>query len=369
MPYYNPKMIDFNHATMRIEPVKEVGSALYDIYQNNVANKQNQMKIDEINRHNMEAERIDNDRLNEAINNNKRTFEFNQNKFNVDNDQWQKDYNLRSRQLAESAELRKRQQEINELYKNSLLQNKQDAINAKAQEKQAQELQAIQDAKNIQVPKYLSEDTAYGSVMNRLKQTMGNNPTYLDAQGLKDGTWENIKGIFGFDNANQDNDDTAQLMSDAIYNDKVRRDTNPNRERHDGLYRLPSAWKAQTVNEKNMRRTANDFFEMQKARVNDEYNKLLSKVSAQKNPLMNDRIQKEWDAQLRLLEQDRAMAMGYYGASAPNPKQNVISTDNNQTILTTTNGTNWFLEHSPTKTQEQAFKTVNVNGVNYRILE
>ncbi|AQW81371.1 hypothetical protein CPIN17260_1082 [Campylobacter pinnipediorum subsp. pinnipediorum] len=133
MPYYNPKMIDFNHATMRIEPVKEVGSALYDIYQNNVANKQNQMKIDEINRHNMEAERIDNDRLNEAINNNKRTFEFNQNKFNVDNDQWQKDYNLRSRQLAESAELRRQQQEWNAWLKQKKIEEQENKINTEKQ--------------------------------------------------------------------------------------------------------------------------------------------------------------------------------------------------------------------------------------------
>ena len=58
MAYFNPNRVDFNYNTNMIDAVGAVGRSLWDIYKENVAKNQNQMKINETMRSNLASEAL-----------------------------------------------------------------------------------------------------------------------------------------------------------------------------------------------------------------------------------------------------------------------------------------------------------------------
>jgi hypothetical protein len=58
MAFFNPNRVDFNYNTNMIDAVGAVGRSLWDIYKENVAKNQNQMKINETMRSNLASEAL-----------------------------------------------------------------------------------------------------------------------------------------------------------------------------------------------------------------------------------------------------------------------------------------------------------------------
>ncbi|AQW87143.1 hypothetical protein CPIN18021_0296 [Campylobacter pinnipediorum subsp. caledonicus] len=106
MAFYNPKVVDFNPSRMRIEATGDIGGGLWDIYKHNVAKNQTQMKLDEDKRHNVASEDLSNKTLQETITDNAFDRDFKQNKFNVENDHWNKDYALKQDEFANTKDYR-----------------------------------------------------------------------------------------------------------------------------------------------------------------------------------------------------------------------------------------------------------------------
>lgn len=228
MAFYNPQRVVFNPDTGVIQNAGKVGGVLYDIMSKSFDDK---VKANEFQQEqDLRKQQME---FNQAMQNNQllqneRNFDYQKERANIADQQWQMNYNQRARQYAMQNALR--QQAINARQIKDEILASQAMLNLPSYTKSNPEMRAIQER------------------FNTIKKDGGD--SYYDGQGLLGGTWQNIKGLFGGDNINDAQDSLFKLVSDSIYNEKVRRDTSYNRTRHDEIYKEPSAWKPQTINAK-----------------------------------------------------------------------------------------------------------------------
>lgn len=223
MAYYNPQRVDFRPDSGIIGAVGKVGDALWDIYKTNVSKNQNEVRLNETQRHNEAIEKHSADDL-AATNawrdiqkaNADREYEFNVNKFNVEND-------FRNRQLAEQIALKKEQQELNNFYKNQILAQKQDEINKKraAQEAKAKE-EELDPLKNLPVGtlnKINSATTLLDGINNVANEALVNN------KNKTTGVYDALMGALAY-NLGMPSASNADVMSAVkAYGDTIREQT------------------------------------------------------------------------------------------------------------------------------------------------
>lgn len=174
MAYYNPQRVVFNPDGNVIQNAGKVGGVLYDVlnknYNDNLKFSKWQQEQD-LRKQQME--------FNEAIQNNQilqneRNFDYQKERANIADQQWQMNYNQRARQYA---------------MQNAL---KQQAINAKQIKDEILASQAM-----LNLPSYTKSNPQIRAIQERFNTIKkGGGDSYYDGQGLLDGTWENIKGFF-----------------------------------------------------------------------------------------------------------------------------------------------------------------------------
>lgn len=249
MAFYNPQRVVFNPDTGVIQNAGKVGGVLYDIMSKSFDDK---VKANEFQQEqDLRKQQME---FNQAMQNNQllqneRNFDYQKERANIADQQWQMNYNQRARQYAMQNALR------------------QQAINARQQKDEILAGQAI-----LNLPSYTKSNPEMRAIQERFNTIKkGGGDSYYDGQGLFGGTWQNIKGLFGGDNINDAQDSLFKFISDSIYNEKVRRDTNYNRTRHDEIYKEPSAWKAQTINAKEYEKAIRDYIATSEAKINAYY--------------------------------------------------------------------------------------------------
>lgn len=322
MAYYNPQRVDFNPTTMTIGAVGNIGRSLWDIYQDNVRKNQTQAKLDETNRSNLASEAQAAANLAEtkdyhakSLKNQMDTLNWQKDKYAQDQEKWAQEFDfkkmLESNRLAEAAQ----NNEFNRWYKNALLQDKIDARAEKAQAAREREEEKVAQMQGVlNLPNYAAQDGVYNSLKNRLGVLSSNGKnSYMDYQGLLDGTWENVKGLVGFRNNNNENDNIVNIMKDDLYRRRVRRDTAYNKEAHDKRYSTPSALAPQVVNRQDLYPLINDYVAEVEADINEHWNKQLEKNGNLKNPYLNQEIEAKRQADLADFAKQKAAIFKYYG--------------------------------------------------------
>ncbi|EII8774881.1 hypothetical protein K4889_000127 [Campylobacter coli] len=349
MAFYNPQRVVFNPDTGVIQNAGKVGGVLYDTMNKNYNDKvkANQWQQEQdLRKQQME--------FNEAMQNNQilqneRNFDYQKERANIADQQWQMNYNQRARQYAMQNALR--QQAINARQKKDEILADQAMLNLPSYTKSNPDINAIEER------------------FNTIKKGGGN--SYYDGQGLLDGTWQNIKGIFGGDNINDAQDSLFKFMSDSIYNEKVRRDTTYNRARHDEIYKEPSAWKPQTVNAKEFEKITRDFIAVNKAKINAYYDEQMAKISNLKNPYINHLYEEQRKKDLKDFEDGLAKELeSYYtkGKISDKPSKNAVIIDNSTTNQNIQND----LAKNILAVQNQntpKLHSVSFNGINAQISE
>lgn len=294
MAFYNPQRVVFNPDKMVIQSAGKVGGVLYDImsknYDDKVKAQQFKQQID------LKQQEMD---LNEAVKNNQilqqeRNFDYQTKQDEFKNDLALKQFDFLKQKESENNALAWAKYNLDKDYKNKYL----DYLNSKNTDDNA-----ILNYK-LNLPRYLDSNKDLQSVFQRLKDIQKTEAkSYYDSQGLFDGTWQNIRGVAGELNANKEQDNMFKMMSDAIYNNKVRRDTNYNRQRHDKIYEEPSAWLPQTTNAQRFARVVKDYLAITEAEINEYYNKELAKVSNLKNPFINELYERQRQEEISKLKQ------------------------------------------------------------------
>lgn len=342
MAYYNPNRVEFNPNTMTIQAVGSVGRSLWDIYKHNVEKGQAQAKLDETNRSNLASEAQAAANLAEtkdyhakSLKNQMDTLNWQKDKYAQDQEKWAQEFDfkkmLESSRLAEAAQ----NNEFNRWYKETMLQSVLDARAEKAQaarEKEEEKVAQMQGVLNL--PNYAAQDGVYNSLKNRLGVLSNNGKnSYMDYQGLLDGTWENVKGLVGFRNNNNENDNIVNIMKDDLYRRRVRRDTAYNKEAHDKRYSTPSALAPQVVNRQDLYPLINDYVAEVEADINEHWNKQLEKNGNLKNPYLNQEIEAKRQADLADFAKQKAAIFKYYGINDNNDNSVITGgyNDNNAT--------------------------------------
>ncbi|HFN7057744.1 TPA: hypothetical protein ACHGPX_001868, partial [Campylobacter jejuni] len=278
-----------------------------------------------------------------------RNFDYQKERANIADQQWLMNYNQRARQYAMQNALR--QQAINARQKKDEILADQAMLNLPSYTKSNPDINAIEER------------------FNTIKKAGGN--SYYDGQGLLDGTWQNIKGVFGGDNINDAQDSLFKFMSDSIYNEKVRRDTTYNRARHDEIYKEPSAWKAQTINAKEFEKITRDFIAVNKAKINAYYDEQMAKISNLKNPYINHLYEEQRKKDLKDFEDGLAKELESYYIKdeiSNKPSKNAVIIDNSTTNQNIQND----LAKNILEVQNQntlKLHSVSFNGINAQISE
>ncbi|HED4504953.1 hypothetical protein EB385_09365, partial [Campylobacter jejuni] len=325
------------------------GGVLYDImsksYDDKVKASQFQQEQD-LRKQQME--------FNQAMQNNQllqneRNFDYQKERANIADQQWLMNYNQRARQYAMQNALR------------------QQAINARQQKDEILAGQAI-----LNLPSYTKSNPEMRAIQERFNTIKkGGGDSYYDGQGLFGGTWQNIKGLFGGDNINDAQDSLFKFISDSIYNEKVRRDTNYNRTRHDEIYKEPSAWKAQTINAKEYEKAIRDYIATSEAKINAYYDEQMAKISNLKNPYINNLYEEQRQKDLKYFREGLAKDLESYYIKdeiSNKPSKNAVIIDNSTTNQNIQND----LAKNILEVQNQntpKLHSVSFNGINAQISE
>ncbi|MGH1601566.1 hypothetical protein [Campylobacter majalis] len=330
MAFYNPQKIAFNPNTGLIQATGAVGTTLWDMYNKNLQNEQNQATIDETKRHHESVEKHQADALAQSNKHFNENLAFGKDKFNAEQAWKQKTFNFDIDKFNAEQDFRAKQHADNMFYKNLALQDRIDARNEKIAEQNAN---AYQDLEGINIPAYNDSVGTLQAVISRVKDMSNNGKqTYANNQGFFQGGAENFKGFFGYGNNNQNGDDVLAILSQDMYNKKHRRDTKYNKEFHDSIYRLPSAGKFESVNQKNAALIVNDYTSTTKADINEKYNKLLAKPSVLKNPQLAKQIQSAKDAELKEFDELVKPISDYFGNKTQDPLWQDAKADTNTSI-------------------------------------
>ncbi|HEH5276943.1 TPA: hypothetical protein SG895_001274 [Campylobacter coli] len=349
MAFYNPQRVVFNPDTGVIQNAGKVGGVLYDTMNKNYNDKvkANQWQQEQdLRKQQME--------FNEAMQNNQilqneRNFDYQKERANIADQQWQMNYNQRARQYAIQNALR--QQAINARQIKDEILASQAMLNLPSYTKSNPEMRAIQER------------------FNTIKK--GGGDSYYHGQGLLGGTWQNIKGLFGGDNINDAQDSLFKLVSDSTYNEKVRRDTSYNRARHDEIYKEPSAWKPQTINAKEYEKAIRDYIATSEANINAYYDKQMANISNLKNPYINNLYEKQRQEDLKHFRDGLAKDLGSYyikDEKYSKPSKNAVIIDNSTTNQNIQND----LAKNILAVQNQntpKLHSISFNGINAQISE
>ncbi|ECL0432640.1 TPA: hypothetical protein R8U98_000252 [Campylobacter jejuni] len=356
MAFYNPQRVVFNPDTGVIQNAGKVGGVLYDIMSKSFDDK---VKANEFQQEqDLRKQQME---FNQAMQNNQllqneRNFDYQKERANIADQQWQMNYNQRARQYAMQNALR--QQAINA---------RQQAINARQQKDEILAGQAI-----LNLPSYTKSNPEMRAIQERFNTIKkGGGDSYYDGQGLLGGTWQNIKGLFGGDNINDAQDSLFKLISDSIYNEKVRRDTSYNRTRHDEIYKEPSAWKAQTINAKEYEKAIRDYIATSEAQINAYYDKQMANISNLKNPYINNLYEEQRQKDLKDFREGLAKNLASYYIKdeiSNKPSKNAVIIDNSTTNQNIQND----LAKNIQEVQNQntpKLHSVSFNGINAQISE
>ncbi|EAJ6506318.1 hypothetical protein E5N67_06510 [Campylobacter coli] len=349
MAFYNPQRVVFNPDTGVIQNAGKVGGVLYDIMSKSFDDK---VKANEFQQEqDLRKQQME---FNQAMQNNQllqneRNFDYQKERANIADQQWQMNYNQRARQYAMQNALR------------------QQAINAREQKDEILADQAI-----LNLPSYTKSNPEMRAIQERFNTIKkGGGDSYYDGQGLLGGTWQNIKGLFGGDNINDAQDSLFKFISDSIYNEKVRRDTNYNRTRHDEIYKEPSAWKAQTINAKEYEKAIRDYIATSEAKINAYYDEQMAKISNLKNPYINNLYEEQRQKDLKDFREGLAKDLeSYYikNEISNKPSKNAVIIDNSITNQNIQND----LAKNILEVQNQntpKLHSVSFNGINAQISE
>ncbi|APA57621.1 hypothetical protein HGC74_001686 [Campylobacter coli] len=341
MAFYNPQRVVFNPDTGVIQNAGKVGGVLYDIMSKSFDDK---VKANEFQQEqDLRKQQME---FNQAMQNNQllqneRNFDYQKERANIADQQWQMNYNQRARQYAMQNALR------------------QQAINAREQKDEILADQAI-----LNLPSYTKSNPEMRAIQERFNTIKkGGGDSYYDGQGLLGGTWQNIKGLFGGDNINDAQDSLFKFISDSIYNEKVRRDTNYNRTRHDEIYKEPSAWKAQTINAKEYEKAIRDYIATSEAKINAYYDEQMAKISNLKNPYINNLYEEQRQKDLKDFREGLAKDLESYYIKdeiSNKPSKNAVIIDNS-----TTNQNIQEVQNQNTP----KLHSVSFNGINAQISE
>ncbi|EAI7621446.1 hypothetical protein CNT02_02945 [Campylobacter coli] len=347
MAFYNPQRVVFNPDTGVIQNAGKVGGVLYDIMSKSFDDK---VKANEFQQEqDLRKQQME---FNQAMQNNQllqneRNFDYQKERANIADQQWQMNYNQRARQYAMQNALR--QQAINA--RQQAINARQQAINARQQKDEILAGQAI-----LNLPSYTKSNPEMRAIQERFNTIKkGGGDSYYDGQGLLGGTWQNIKGLFGGDNINDAQDSLFKLVSDSIYNEKVRRDTSYNRTRHDEIYKEPSAWKAQTINAKEYEKAIRDYIATSEANINAYYDKQMANISNLKNPYINNLYEEQRQEDLKHFREGLAKDLGSYyikDEKYSKPSKNAV-----------------IINNSTTNQNTPKLHSVSFNGINAQISE
>ena len=135
MPYFNPNKVDFNYNTNTIDAVGATGRALWDIYQDSVRNNFTKQRLAEENRSNLAQESYNNKLFdaNEARRQNQIENQEKDRAWKMNTDA--RDFALKEKQINAQIDANNENRAFNQWYKNQLLLDRQDAREARAQQK------------------------------------------------------------------------------------------------------------------------------------------------------------------------------------------------------------------------------------------
>ena len=135
MPYFNPNKVDFNYNTNTIDAVGATGRALWDIYQDSVRNNFTKQKLAEENRSNLAQESYNNKLFdaNEAWRQNQAEKQEKDRVWKMNTDA--RDFALKEKQINAQIDANNENRAFNQWYKNQLLLDRQDAREARAQQR------------------------------------------------------------------------------------------------------------------------------------------------------------------------------------------------------------------------------------------
>lgn len=135
MPYFNPNKVDFNYNTNTIDAVGATGRALWDIYQDSVRNNFTKQKLAEENRSNLAQESYNNKLFdaNEAWRQNQAENQEKDRVWKMNTDA--RDFALKEKQINAQIDANNENRAFNQWYKNQLLLDRQDAREARAQQR------------------------------------------------------------------------------------------------------------------------------------------------------------------------------------------------------------------------------------------
>ncbi|HDZ4931868.1 TPA: hypothetical protein RTH14_001668 [Campylobacter jejuni] len=228
MAFYNPQRVVFNPDTGVIQNAGKVGGVLYNImsksYDDKVKASQFQQEQD-LKKQQME--------FNQAMQNNQllqneRNFDYQKERANTADLQWQMNYNQKSRQYAMQNALRQQEISANKAYKDLNyqkglleLQKLQNEINTKQKEQDL--LNGVLDNNqgfNSQNNKNLLNDVKYKADAQFLDLASNQGKTYDTTHGFWNGAIE--RGFGGFGSQSTDLNDASDLFLKRMQSDLLR---------------------------------------------------------------------------------------------------------------------------------------------------
>ncbi|EAI1150528.1 hypothetical protein EF311_08000 [Campylobacter coli] len=226
MAFYNPQRVVFNPDTGVIQNAGKVGGVLYDIMSKSFDDK---VKANEFQQEqDLRKQQME---LNQAMQNNQllqneRNFDYQKERANIADQQWQMNYNQRARQYAmqnalrqQAINARKQQMEFNQaMQNNQLLQNE---INAKQKEqdllnKVFSNAQGFDGQSNTNLP----NNTRYKADAQFLDLASNQGKTYDTTHGFWNGALERAFG--GWGSQSTDLNDASDLFLKRMLSDLLR---------------------------------------------------------------------------------------------------------------------------------------------------
>ncbi len=228
MAFYNPQRVVFNPNTGVIQNAGKVGGVLYDIMSKNYDDKLKASQFEQ--EQNLKKQQME---FNQAIQNNQlmqneRNFDYQKERANIADQQWQMNYNQRARQFAMQNALRQQEINANKPYKDlnyqkGLLefQKLQNEINAKQKEQDL--LNGIFDNNqgfNNSNNKNILNDIRYKADAQFLDLASNQGKTYDTTHGFWNGAIE--RGFGGWGSQSTDLNDASDLFLKRMQSDLLR---------------------------------------------------------------------------------------------------------------------------------------------------
>ncbi|EIZ6251337.1 hypothetical protein MP751_001586 [Campylobacter coli] len=226
MAFYNPQRVVFNPDTGVIQNAGKVGGVLYDIMSKSFDDK---VKANEFQQEqDLRKQQME---FNQAMQNNQllqneRNFDYQKERANIADEQWQMNYNQRARQYAmqnalrqQAINARKQQMEFNQaMQNNQLLQNE---INAKQKEQDLlngvlSNTQGFDGQSNTNLP----NNTRYKADAQFLDLASNQGKTYDTTHGFWNGALERAFG--GWGSQSTDLNDASDLFLKRMLSDLLR---------------------------------------------------------------------------------------------------------------------------------------------------